>query len=395
MFQQFNTDTLVSRFIKNLIYNTPIPLYKTVRDGDWVTKDCFYIYKHSVIKCTRSGFVYKGNSDKENKASYITVKSFMFGEKYPQITENFMSKNAYYDYETHEKLGNYLRCMRDLRGVDLMPFYNCFSSDYTSTFYIRNGAYYDGVNSEVQVTLIPIKFNKTYTIAVDCSSTVELLPVILCDRVPLRSTYSGSYVDLNEALVSNYQSVFNASFKKPFTYSVSTYNMVGGTPQEVQYAKFLEQNERSLYLVIQLPKDNESSLVVLEGDYTDLTNKQIDIAYLEYITDEELNKVLLSELSLLRLNDSNEYAFSDRLVEYLFRNAIDVDETIDDNISFVQYYLGISDYDNIYSGVWDTMIRLNAYNYYKQNYQSDSRLEFIDINGFIDKDVERLMMREN
>ena len=49
MKQRFFTTTLVSNFIKALIYNTPIPLIDSVNDNSYILKDNLYIYKNNII----------------------------------------------------------------------------------------------------------------------------------------------------------------------------------------------------------------------------------------------------------------------------------------------------------------------------------------------------------
>ena len=169
MYTKFYSNTILTKYIKGLISNTPLPLIDTVRDGDYIIKGVKYIYKFDVILCTESGYIsdlkdnhlikeyyinktntYKKfvidgvtqylpweNEDWDNYiqseennikfAKYQRVSSFRFNEDLPEITEKFYSNFQYYDSLTHRMLGKYLRCIRDLYNVNLMPFYNCFS----------------------------------------------------------------------------------------------------------------------------------------------------------------------------------------------------------------------------------------------------------------------------
>ena len=382
MFQEFNTDTIESRFIKNLIYNTPIPIFKSIRKGDWITNTCSYIYKNSVIRCSKSG-VFLGNGN--SKAVYKIVSDFVFGNYYPTFTEKYSSHNNYYDYRTHEMLGNYLRCYRDIYGVDLMPFYNCFSGHYTDAFHVLNGKIVTGVNSLYKVALFPVKFNTEYTICIDCNDTATITPFILNNETSIISIYQGSLEDLSKYLTPQSKMIGNTSFKVPFKYSVNTSQL----PDLLQIP--LQRNEKHLYLAIQLPATNDSSILILEGDYTKLeTNEIIDPVALQILEEKEINKIYLSPLSLMYFNDGNSYAFSDRLMEYLLLNAVTSQETIDNNITLFE---SVSYPVKSIPGVWDDSIRYDAFKYYKNNYKDDLRLRFIDINGFIDKDVERLLLR--
>lgn len=384
MFQKFATDTLVSRFIKNLVYSTQIPKYKFVSKGDWITADCLYCFNTNVIRCTTSGFVGAGAKYKAVNKFYIKDPDVLVSNISELIANKTLSKNTYYDYETHEQLGEYLRYIRGIYGIDLMPFYNCFSGRYSSTFYIKDGKYHEGINDNVQIALLPIKFNKTYTIAVDCEGVLDILPVMFSGGIPLKMICDGLLTDLSEALEGFHVQKCYSQFNKPFTYSLDI--------KDSSLAKFFEQNERCLHLAIQLPIKNTSSLTILEGDYTNLqANRIIDTAYVDRLTEKEINEVYLSELSLLKMNDTNSYAFSDRLVEYLLKNVIDPSEEIDGNIVLLQGALGLLDSPNISRGVWSNILRYDAYNVYKSLYTKNSSLEFIDINGFTDKDVEKVL----
>ena len=390
MFQDFNTDTIESRFIKNLIYNTPIPIFKTIRKGDWMTYDCSYIYKRNLMRCTKSGIFY-GNAAQSSK--YKIVSNYIFGNYYPTFTEKYSSHNNYYDYKTHEMLGNYLRCYRDIYGIDLMPFYNCFSGHYTDAFYIQGDKVIEEHNSLYKVALFPVRFNAEYTICLDCSDTVSIIPLMLSNETPIITVFGGALRDLSSYIMPQSKSFSNTSFKVPFKYSVDISQVdAGREDSRGNISVALQQNERHLYLALQLPASNTSSILVLEGDYTKLdTNTVIDKAAWPTLTSKQINEIYLSPLSLMYFNDGNSYAFSNRLMEYLLLNVVTSEETIDNNISLFeqgQYTIG----ENITSGVWKDDIRYNAFNYYKNNYHRDLVLRFRDINGFMDKDMERLIL---
>lgn len=376
MFQKFNTDTLISRFIKNLIYSRPIPRYKFVDKGDWIVSDCLYCYGNKIIRCTESGLL---------SNNYKIISRFNLKSPYnPLIMNNELSKNTYYDYETHEQLGEYLRYLRGAYGIDLMPFYNCFNGRYISSFSIKNGKYHEGINSAVQIAFFPIKYNKKYTIAVDCDSQVDILPVVFSGGIPLSAVCGGTLQNLSEAVETSYVKKIYTQFNCPFTFSVDIMNNA--------LAPYLEQNERGLHLAIQLPIKNNSSLVVLEGDYTQVgANKIIDLDYAENLSNKEINETFLSNLSLLRLNDQNSYAFSDRLIEYLVKNVVDSVDDIDGNVEAVQRALNLLYSPGVSKGVWDNKMRFDAFQIYQTLHTQDAALEWIDINGFIDKDVEKVL----
>ena len=91
-------------------------------------------------------------------------------------------------------------------------------------------------------------------------------------------------------------------------------------------------------MIIKLPINNKSSITVLEGDFTNISKKPvINMQYINSeIDNENLNEVLISNLSLLQMNTGVSYPYSNRLVEYLLGNAITPLDEIADNIKRVQ-----------------------------------------------------------
>ena len=148
MRQKFFTSTIQGRFIKALLHNTYLPIYNTISYGDYVIKDFIYIYKKTLLKCETSGIF--GETAKLN-----TVSHYDFGEKYIKFTEKFQSSYQYYDSKTHEWLGKYLRCYRDIYDIDLMPFYNCFSNTYIPNVVIRDDGIITTVTKDYKVVQIP------------------------------------------------------------------------------------------------------------------------------------------------------------------------------------------------------------------------------------------------
>lgn len=64
-----------------------------------------------------------------------------------------------------------------------MPYYNCFSNEYIDYLSLTKK---DGVvklveenNSKYKVLSVPIKFCQKYTIAIQCNSEVDILPVFI------------------------------------------------------------------------------------------------------------------------------------------------------------------------------------------------------------------------
>ena len=347
MRQRFFTSTAQTRLIKNILNNTPIPIYDTVQPGDYIIKGCKYIYNISLIRCIKSGLL-------EGDGEFLTLDySFYWGAPKLNHTETLKDATGFYDSKVHEWLGRYLRAYRDMMGVNLMPFYNCFSGVYTSRFklvpisyvntYINENqdtttvkankiAVYeseqsydtysqgtDEFNSKYveqnayKVLQIPIKLNRTYTIAIDCDSTVRIAPAFINHGHLVKVKIGTSEIPLTDIIIDNVDEEgiispisiekTNTVFTKPFTIFINNKNqdIINTTITEdnigITYEQLLQRYEKYLYLLIQLPKDNTSSVVVLEGDYTNLdTNKVFSLETVEIHDDNIPNDPTVSEV---------------------------------------------------------------------------------------------------
>lgn len=390
--QQFFTDTIESRLIKDILYTTPLPAYDTVAKGDKIYVGETYIYKSKIIKCTKTGVLGIPSDSSTDRATYSVLGNFYFGKYYPKFTERFSSNHNYYDSFTHRWLGNLLRCYRDIWDIDLMPFYNCFAGDYISGIRITDSSVENSPNSTYRTAIIPIKFNKIYTIAVDCSSEVRIAPAVISNNNLVTTVIGSTVFNLTEMVSKeNIKSFANLSYKSPVCYSVTNSNEDPLSGTSLRTLNFISAYENQLYMLIQLPQDNFSSICVLEGDYTQLQCQRIiNIVDENKISSEAINSAFLGELSLLQLSDSHNYAFANRLIEYLLWNVICSRDQIDQNIARVQDSINYTIFTpNSIKGVWDLNLRKTLYDLYlnQQDY------EILDINGFVDKDIERYLRR--
>ena len=366
----------------------------------------------------------------------VINSSFYFGQWYLKDTQIFESNQLAYDSDTHKYLGEYLRFYRDLFGTNLMPFYNCFSGVYTSKFYIseitknvsdnesityrtvKQTAYdfYQQGNSDLsskyhtketfKVLQVPIKFNKKYTIAIECNAPVLIAPAFISNGQLINTYYSGQKIDLTDILnspesdgkIKNYEYA-NTYFNDPIVIEVANRDesiLVNADStvglSELSKSQVLQRYERDLYLLIQLPIENNSSVVVLEGDYTNSSTEKY--FNLECFTNPDmeapsqafLDSVLLSNLSLLQFNDYTRYPFADRLVEYLLWQVIDSTDEIGPNISKIQNALSVN-LQNHTKGYYDDYLRALVFN----TFRDSNRYTDLDNNGNVDKDVEKYL----
>lgn len=493
MFQTFNTDTLISRFIKNLLATTRIPNISCVHDGDYVLKNCTYMYKHVVIRCDCSGILNdeclvtsdlrdgspgNGYSDAESlfaaleefknsspaagtlfdngsmytltgtvtRRSQLSTSIHVRGTKdltilcsaLPVIDETavgkiitltgpieyngqsstyqykagstmlnakvhvvcytddessmepytyvYRSPTRWYDAETHRQLGNYLRYVQHTQQLNLMPFYNCYSSFELSDTIISSEGVIQNTPTTSRVIAVPIRFNKQYTVAIDAPTGAELACAIVTPSgvVVNPRTSARSTINFNDS----YRHYSSISFHDPVLFSY----MLDSTGESPEHDSFKYQYNKDLYLLIQVAQTNTSTVVVLEGDYTNLN-------CLHTTEDTHVRTYSLQPaLSLLRVSSGESYAFADRLVEYLLNNVITSQDISSSNIARIQEAL--VQLDETYrtqfasrrssSGVWDDFMT-EAILRLIDTHRDEFSLE--DQDGNVNKDVEDLMVR--
>lgn len=374
--QKFFTETLQSKFIQGLLYNTPLLTLQTVREDDYIINGHQYVYYPNVIRCTSSG---KLSSD----ASYDIIGSYTFGEYIPKMTYRYMSSHSFYDSETHYHLGKYLRMYRDCLGIDLMPFYNCFSNRFSNSIRITEGHVVSTKSTAYKCALVPIKLNKKYTICIDCPSTLKISPVYLNSQQFVSFYTEQNEYNLTDILCdpaySNQITQSSTSFKQPIHYSLNIQQI----PDDL--LNLLKQYEDYLYLVIQFPFNVESSLCVLEGDYSATYQRKFySVEGLYKLNNAEQDNLFLSTLQLMQMSDGQQLPYSPRLVEYLLNNVVTPQDDFWKNVYRVQEVLGFpATYSNM-KGVWDVVLRANLFRtsmYYPYTKK-------LDLTGYYDKDVE-------
>ena len=417
--QQFYTNTIESKFIKNLIATTPLPTIDTLYKGKWIVPGCYYVTDCNIVK---ANFINGKENvdafqfDPNNFSTQLAIISpYNFDHDYPGFTSTYNSINDGYDSKTHYYLGNYLRCIRDLHDVNLMPFYNCFTGEYVTDIFIDTTTTTNENNEEItthniiqsnpnlfgkKIIAIPVKFGETYSIFIDCSTEVE----IMCGFYGNKGYISPTQTPAVEIKTENkYEVLRYTSFRDGFTYTTpkpekSTY----------PYTRFFK-------MFIQLPLNTESSIVVLEGDYTakniaystieipldDKNEKKLTAAIDNFPTKSKQYQTLLSDLSLTQIAGNISYAFSNRLIEYLTYNVITSEETINQNISRIQQYassyinskLNHTEPFDILSStpdVWDIKLQTYLFNLAKESKYIQNKL---DLTGYVDKDVEQVITR--
>lgn len=427
MLVKFNENNQSTTFIKSLVTAMPLPIVDCVQDGDLIIEDCTYIYHGKLIKCTVGGVLDRRLNDlapgksyvNRDQSRFLVLDDIDFGSYHINVTRKETCPNSYYDYDTHRLLGKYLRMVRSYHKIDLMPYYNVFDGSILDDIYIENITDEYPIrlanSSSSKVLWVPIKYNTGYTIYVDSNKPVKACPIFRNVAGPFRlkvrrnllakSLYDETY---DETHGTDYAGKFNpfilndVQFRKPFYWE--------GIKCDT---KDLYEMQNYLGLIIQLDRNNNSSVVVLEGDRRDERrivfnsqneawldekeeeDKPIDPRpiikkrgvkfIIDDLTPQQFNDLFRTRKQLTLLNDKNTYAFNDQIIPYILHHVITNMETIEQNIGRVQDYIP-NRFE--YYDIWSDRIRIDTFN----KYMSDFDVARFDQNGFIDADVEKFLL---
>lgn len=207
----FEENSLVVTYIKELLHNFNLPMLDVYTDESKLYENKVYIKGTKIVKYLEDGFK--------------TLDNYEYNRPMLNRTTNLTINSSSYDIATHRYLGNYLRFIRDYHGLDLMGMYNCF--DYTEpSKLVRSIKISDthtlqlnSLESNYTYYMVPVKFNKTYTVAIDSSVPYEMMCVIYTNNFMDDTTKS---TDLDNLVKDTYKSIKGSSYTHPFLYTTVT-----------------------------------------------------------------------------------------------------------------------------------------------------------------------------
>lgn len=374
---------------------------------DTMVEGGYYVYQEKLYYCTKTG-LFKG-SNKTYKsplycsdtvycneetvctdvyleyggsrlAEYTVVNLIEEGVPLWGITENFVSTRTDYDCLTHKKLGDYLRFINSQYGLNLMPLYNCFSEYYVEGVDLTTGRLREADTVGYRTALVPIKFNRRYTIAMNSKAPVYMMPVIFDGKLIRRTGDIEGFVGENEHNTVTKVSSFR--YKHPVTLDVTN------TDPELQPL------EKNLYLALQVPTTLDSRITVIEGQYSAHNGIQIyDEQMFRCSANKFIDNVMVSDLSLLQdtfgmEKNIHNIPFSDKLIGYLLRHTIDMRNPFTEDVEGVTSKFG---YSSGFSGSWENELRCKLFDSYMLLKDTKSELNFMDILGYVDADIENAL----
>ena len=401
----------------------------TVIDGDFLVKGFTYIIGNRVVNCTKSGYYFEnsrslfgqvGSSLSETavdaECEYELVQYYTFGDYIQNATERFISNTSYYDEATHRAFGKYLRVLRDVKHINLMNMYNCFSYQLISNINLHSNKI-EQSSTEDKVFAIPIKFNREYTLLIDCLN-IKIAPIFLYDK---GACAQGSELYIANNLISPYFNVTCVNTPK-YKFCFSLDSLKNKTIKEVtaeEYkswtgSKYIEtdspvkymiveeheqplnddartllyKNEKYLYLAIQIPKGNTSRIVCIENHH-ECNDYVYDVSTVDNVPQEILMNTLQSKNELCKSTlDKTTYAYSTQIIPYLLHHVVTNNEWISENIMHIQELLNHDDQYIFEDTVWSNKLQ---YLLYRAAMNAPELYDKHDCIGFLDKDLEHYL----
>lgn len=490
---KINDNSVFVGQIKQLLKEFNLPNAEIYKEDTQLIENKIYIKDNYLIRCRKD----ENNNlylDDEHKENYIYNKSYV------NITENLEVRNLLYDKYTHDYLGNYLRFLRDYKNLDLMSMYNCFNGEIINNFHV-NKDLISTENSENDDTIkfdskfnnifkidnnyiiyaVPVKFNKVYSIGLNCSTGCEAflgiyneelihsneIMIKLCNysyqkynscilnKVNLYNTKTNREIvdeDKYQTLLNSYLDKIDNYLDEMENYSFPIESLFGymwrlitstkdliyeefikidwdkldwDDPQQLSRLdnflnnlkesesfknkikqeslitidfKLLNAYEENLKLFIRIPFNNNSSLVVLEGDYTNCSQKVLKTNHLANIsiptmTEDNIINIqnYISDLELLSSNNSvGQYVLATRLVEYLTDNVISLLSEDYDIKKLQKVLIKRGAVHSDYLGIWSEADRTGLYGTILDEFQS-TVIPYDSI-GYLDKDIEQKLI---
>ncbi len=363
---RFNDNNIYVGYIKQLLSKFNLPTVKCYTEDSNLCDGLLYI---------KDNYIQKYNTEKK---SFTPVIPYTFNQSILNYTKNLKITNNLYDSHTHEYLGEYLRFIRDYKKVNLMSMYNCFSNKIISSLFINvgNNIEFKTENSTHKVYAFPVKFFKTYTLAISSLEPVE----IVCGFYTKSFLDSTNISDVNVQALT-YTKINQMSFKQPQLFEKLN--------NEIFNNKTLLEHEKDLKMFIKLPLSNNSSIVVLEGTYLNTNNKSVN---------SKTNKL---ENSSMVVNYKKQEKYLDPItvnnVKYPYK-YVAYDETTGENITAYQYYSNAVDSDNLNDIQYLSSLQLLELNSNTSNPFANRLMEYLSDNSItkieiIPDNIER-MQRE-
>lgn len=382
-----NDDNIFVGEIKQLLKSFNLPKARVYKVNTPLVSGLHYIRDNNIFYCD------------ENK-NLEFVDTYVYNNYYGNLTTNLRVTSNVYDSYTHKYLGRYLRFLKDFKGLDLMSMYNCFSNEQVrNVTIVAGGETFSDKEPSFDVYCIPVRFGQKYTIGINSSYPIN---VTTCFYKSNKLVEVGESQNLYDR---TFDVVRTCSLTKPYVYTkLDTY-----TPSEEEIKK-----EECLCLLVKVPSKCESSIVVLEGDFT----KNTKVSYIDrnkllngllkfkqshqFWTEDEHSGDSYEQVDdfntwfgkmdftskpelLSYLNSKGKNLLATRLIEYISSNAV-TNISDDYDIKKLQKELMRRGYVSTdFLGIWSDLDREGLYKFINDFNINNDRYDVI---SYLDKDVE-------
>lgn len=406
---KFNNRNIISGYIKQLLYSFNLPICRVFENEN----ECKNFL--NTPSTTSSSPIYKDNyiaiirKYKENRDYFVTIDSqtteikplyiYRYNHFYPNLTKKLRLENDIYDSYTHTYLGNYLRFIRDYFDINLMSLYNCYNNETI-------------IQDNYKYLLVPIKYNTTYTVFTEKNNIKYLVTNKVVDT---KSTINSTNLSSASKINSSY--CLSINIDKASSMSIDQ----DGVTQISNFGNLFK--EENLKLIIQTSIEDESPIVVLEGDYINykpyFTNYQLNYEREnwnpginnqlatsntrdKYLYEEEYREIFKDNISTYNFQlvnqlkrDNNNYPIADRLIEYLLGNVITELDPISKNIIDSKKKLAYRYLNYNQAKIKNTDASFNIMDRFKLldavSSNKYSKINDQDLLGYVDKDVESVL----
>lgn len=310
---------------------------------------------------------------------------YRYAHYYPNLTKRLRLENDLYDSYTHMYLGEYLKFIRDYHDINLLSLYNCFANEII-------------VQNNHKYILIPVRYNTTYSIFTNSTH----IRYMVTDRVrDVESTIDFTNPTALSKSTNPYCIILNIPPATPQSIDMDGLNVVS------RYSALYKEHD--LKVIMEVPLEDYSPIVVLEGNYSNyrpyFSNIQInyerndsgDYRYQgEYgrIFGDNIGANNFQLVNTLEHGDIS-YPIADRLIEYLIGNVITDKDPISRNIidakrKLGRRYLNYTQAElNRTNAAFTIMDRFKMLDAVSTN--TIYRLNDEDLLGYVDKDIEGVL----
>lgn len=245
---KLNDNNIIVGQIKQILHTFNLP--QCAVGSAYPKEGSHYLTKNHIMRWERDG----GN------LIPVPCERYVYGDEYINLTTTLPINNMLYDVETHQYLGRYLRFLRDYNDINLMSMYNCWDGSLNSDAFeliLGEGSSQTKISfksgdDDSLVYKVPISVSD-FTLAVHGAVAAQI-----CVYADINKSDSVASERINE--------IARATYRKRRMQGAFSYSPFSEIVDD-ELSSLIAQNRERLYLLIKVPRNLNTSIVVLEGNY--------------------------------------------------------------------------------------------------------------------------------